>query len=158
LRHLVLYPASRRFDFLPGARAHPDSAHGNALRRFAVGEKLGWASVFSYKAGLSQSFFRHFGAFRQLRQIVESDDLILYPKDIRETTLWDAAGKRHLAALEPGLAATRAVVARARLDALVSLTGSLTGARARTASEPLRIPVRSRGWNQIVQANALTTF
>jgi hypothetical protein len=158
LRHLVLYPASGRFDFLSGTGAHLDAAHRHTLCRVAVGEKLRRAFAFSNQAGFSQSFFRHLGAFRQLGQIVESDDLIHYTKDIRKTTLWDAAGERHLAALELGLAAARAVVASARLDTLMSFARCLTGARARTASESLAIPMRSGGRSQIVQANALNTF
>ena len=47
------------------------------------------------------------------------------------------------------------VMSRAGLDTLVSLAGRLTGARARTTSESLAIPVRSRGRNQIVQADLL---
>src|SRR6185295_14496687 len=93
--------------------------------------------------------------FRQLGQVFKTDDLVFYTKDIRETALRDPAGERHLAALEVGLAAARAVVARARLDTLVSLARRLTGARARTTSESLAVPVRSRGGNQIVQADLL---
>ena len=50
------------------------------------------------------------------------------------------------------------VMSRAGLDTLMSLAGRLTGARARPTAESLAIPVRSRRWNQIVQANALNTF
>jgi hypothetical protein len=158
LRHLVLYPASGRFDFLSGAGAHLDATHRHTLCRVAVGEKLRWAFAFSNQAGFSQSFFRHFRAFRQPGQIVETDDLIHYPKDISKTTLWDAACERHLAALELGLAAARTVVASARLDTLVSLARRFPGARARTTSKSLAIPVRSRCRNEIVQANALNAI
>jgi hypothetical protein len=158
LRHLVFYPASGRFDFLPGACAHLDATHSHALCDIPVSEKFGGAFAFADESRLSQSLLRHFSAFRELRQIVESDDLISYTKDIRKTTLWDTASERHLPALEPGLAAAMAVVAAARLDTLVSLARRFTGARARTASESLAIPVRSGRWNQIVQANALNTF
>jgi hypothetical protein len=51
---------------------------------------------------------------------------MLDPKDIGEPTLWQASRERHLSALEMRLAATRAVMARASLDSLVSLSGSLT--------------------------------
>jgi hypothetical protein len=54
-------------------------------------------------------------------QIVETDDLIDYPKDIRKPTLGYAARERHLPALELGLAAAWTVVARASFDTLVSL-------------------------------------
>jgi hypothetical protein len=158
LRHLVLYSASGRFDFLPGARAQLDAAHRDALRSIAIREKLRRAFAFTDQARFCQSFFRHLGAFRQLREIVESDDLMLYTKDIRETALWHTAGDRHLAALELGLAAAWSVMPGAGLDTLVSLARRLAGARARTTSESLAIPVRSRSWNQIVQANALNTL
>jgi hypothetical protein len=158
LRHLVLYPASGRFDFLPSAGAHLDSAHGHALCGVSVREKLGGSLSFADQSRFGQSLLRHFSALRQSGQIVEPDDLILYTKDIRETTLGDAASERHLTALELGLAAAGAVVAAARLDTLVALARCLTGTGARTASEPLAVPVRSRGGNQIVQANALNTF
>jgi len=111
LRHLVLYPASGRFDFLPSASAHPDSADRHALCGVSVREKLGRAFAFSYQPGFSQSFFRHFSSLRQLGKIVEPDDLVLYTKDIRETALGYAAGERHLTALELRLAAARTVMA-----------------------------------------------
>jgi hypothetical protein len=158
LRHLVLYPASGRFDFLPGASAYLDAAHRNALRRIAIREKFRGTLSFADQSRFSQGLLRHLSAFRQLREIVETYDLMLYTKDIRETTLWDAAGKRHLTALELRLATARTVMAGARLDTLVSLARRLTGARARTTSESLAVAVRARSWNQIVQANALNTF
>jgi hypothetical protein len=158
LRHLVLYPASGRFDFLPSASAHLDSAHGHALCGVSIREKLGRSLPFADQSRFGQSVLRHFSALRQSGKIVEPDDLMLYTKDIRETTLRDAASERHLTALELGLAASGAVVAAARLDTLVALARCLAGARARTASESLAIPVRSRCWNQIVQADTLNTF
>jgi hypothetical protein len=158
LRHLVLYPASGRFDFLPGACAQLNAAHSDALRRIAIREKLRRTFPFSDQARFRQGFFRHLGAFRQFREIVETDDLMLYTKDIRETTLWQTASERHLAALELGLAAAWSVMSAAGLDTLVSLARRLAGARARTTSESLAVPVRSRGWNQIVQPNALDTI
>jgi hypothetical protein len=89
-----------------------------------------------------------------MSEIVETDDLVLDTKDIRKPTLGDAASKRHLPALEMGLAATWSVVTAASLDSLVSLARSLASARARTTSEPLAIAVRSRSGNQIVKADA----
>jgi hypothetical protein len=155
LRHLVLYPASGRFDFLPSASACLDSAHGHALCGVSIREKLGWALSLTDQSRFGQSLLRHFSALRQSGKIVEPDDLVLYTKDIRETTLGDAASERHLPALELGLAAAGAVMATARLDTLVALARCLTGAGARTASESLAIPMRSRGRNQIVQADSL---
>jgi hypothetical protein len=141
LRHLVLYTASGRFYFLPSAGAHFDAAHDDTLCDVAIREKLGRPFSFTDQSCLGQSLFGHFGAFRQLAKVIETDDLIHYSKDIRETTLRDAASKRHLAAFELGLAATRTVMARSRLDTLVSLSGSLTRARARSTAKSLAIPV-----------------
>jgi hypothetical protein len=122
LSHLVLYSASGRFDFLPSASAHLDSAHGDALCGVSVREKLGGSLSFADQSGFGQSLLRHFSALRQLGKIVEPDDLMLYTKDIRETTLWDTASERHLTAFELRLAAARTVMARTCLDTLVSFS------------------------------------
>jgi hypothetical protein len=151
LRHLVLYSASSRFDFLPSASAHLDAAHHDTLRDIAIREKLGGTLSLANQSRFGQSLLRHFSALRQLGKVLETDDLILYTKDIREPALWYAPGERHLAALELRLAATGAVVARSGLDTLVSLARRLTGARPRSTSESLAIPVRSGRRNQIVQ-------
>jgi len=151
LRHLVLYSASGRFDFLSSASAHLDAAHDDTLCGIAIREKLGGTLSFANQSRFGQCLLRHFSALRQLGKILETDDLVLYTKDIREPALWYAAGERHLTALELRLAAAGAVVTRSGFYALVSLTRRLTGARARPASEPLAIPVRSGRRNQIVQ-------
>jgi len=77
---------------------------------------------------------------------------MLYTKDISETTLWHTPGDGHLATLELGFPTTRSMMTRARLDTLVALPRGLTGTGARTTSESLAIPMRARGWSQIVQA------
>jgi hypothetical protein len=151
LRHLVLYSASGRFDFLPSASAHLDAAHYDALRGIAIREKLGGTLSFANQSRFGQSLLRHFSALRQLRKVLETDDLVLYTKDIREPTLWYSARERHLTALELRLAAAGTVVTRPGFDTLVSLTRRLAGAGARPASQPLAIPVRSGRRNQIVQ-------
>jgi hypothetical protein len=151
LRHLVLYPASGRFDFLPGTSAHFDASHYDALRGIAIREKLGGTLSFANQSRFSQGLLRHLSALRQLGEVLETDDLILYTKDIRETALGYAASERHLAALELWLAAAGAVVARSGLDTLVSLARCLTSARAGPTSDSLAIPVRSGSRNQIVQ-------
>ena len=94
MRHLVFYPASGRFDFLPGARAYLDAAHRDALRRITVGEKLGGPFSFADQSRLGQSLFRHFSALRQLRQIVETDDLMLYTTTVNGRTQLDALYRR----------------------------------------------------------------
>jgi len=151
LRHLVLYSASGRFDFLPSAGAHLDTAHGDTFRGIAIREKLGGTLSFSNQSRFGQGLLRHFSALRQLGKVLETDDLILYTKDIREPALWYAAGERHLTALELRLPAAGAVVARSGLDTLVSLARRLTGTRAGPTSESLAIPMRSGSRNQIVQ-------
>jgi hypothetical protein len=151
LRHLVLYSASGRFDFLPSASAHLDAADDYTFRGIAIREKLGGTLSFANQSRFGQGLFRHFSALRQLGKVLETDDLILYTKDIREPALWYAAGERHLTALELWLAATGAVMARSGLDTLVSLARRLTGARPGPTSDSLAIPVRSGSRNQIVQ-------
>jgi hypothetical protein len=151
LRHLVLYSASGRFDFLPSASAHLDAAHDDTLRGIAIREKLGGTLSFANQSRFGQGLLRYFGALRQLGKVLETDDLILYTKDIREPALWYATGERHLTALELRLAAAGPVVAGSGLDTLVSLARRLTGARAGPTSDSLAIPVRSGRRNQIVQ-------
>jgi hypothetical protein len=151
LRHLVLYSASGRFDFLPSASAHLDAAHDDTLRGIAIREKLGGTLSFANQSRFGQGLLRHFSALGQLGKVLETDDLILYTKDIRETALGYAASERHLTALELRLAAAGAVVARSGLDTLVSLARRLTGARAGPTSDSLAIPVRSGSRNQVVQ-------
>lgn len=68
-----------------------------------------------------------------------------------------------MATFEVGLAATWSVVSAAGLDALVSLARRLAGSRARTASQPLAIPMRSRSRSEVVEADSVgseffTTF
>jgi hypothetical protein len=138
---LDFYSASGRFDFLTGAGAHLHTAHGDRLRRIAIGEKLRWAFTFADQSGLRKSLLRNFRAFGQPGKVVKTHDLVLHPKDIREPTLWNAAREGHLAALELRLAAARAVVTSARLDSLVSFTGRLTSAGAWAAAKSLAIPV-----------------
>jgi hypothetical protein len=138
---LDFYSASGRFDFLTGARAHLDTAHGNRFGRITVREKLRWTFPFADQSGLRKSLLRNFRAFGQAGKVVKTHDLMLYPKDIREPALWDAARERHLTALELRLAAAWAVMAGARLDSLVSFAGSLSGSGAWAATESLAIPV-----------------
>src|SRR2546423_275796 len=152
---LRFYPASGRLDFLPRTRAHLDAAHRYTIAGFTVRQKLGGTLTAADQSGLDQSLLRHLSAFRQSCQIVESDDLMLYTKDIREPALWHTAGDRHLAALELGLAAAGTVMARTGFDTLMALAGSLTGARARTTAESLAIPMRPRSWNKVVQPDPL---
>jgi hypothetical protein len=79
---------------------------------------------------------------------------MLNPKDIGETALWQPSRERHLPALEMRLAATRTVMARARLDSLVPLSGSLPRSRSRTTAETLAIAMRSRRRDEIVQSQS----
>src|SRR5689334_24977172 len=97
---LRFYPTSGRFDFLPRACAHFDAANRDTLRDLSICQKLGGTFTAADQSGLGECLLRHFSALRQPCQIVESDDLMLYTKDIRETTLWQTPGDRHLATLE----------------------------------------------------------
>src|SRR5207248_2770480 len=102
-----------------------------------------------------QRFFRHFAALRQPPEIIQSYRLMLDTEDVRESALRYAALERHLAAFEVRLAASRAVMACARLDSLVSLARSLASPRSGSAAEPFSVPMRSRRANQIVKADPL---
>src|SRR5206468_3317737 len=71
-----------------------------------------------------------------LRQIVEANHFGIDAEWVGEAALRQPTCDRHLATLERGLAAARPMVARARLDAFVSLAGSLSLARTGTMANP----------------------
>jgi len=119
---LLLDAASGRFDLPACARAHPDSANGDGALQIAICEHLCRALSLADESRCDESFSRHLGSLRQAcLEIAQTNDLMLNPKDIGETTLWQASRERHLSALEVRLATARAVMARACLDSLVSL-------------------------------------
>jgi hypothetical protein len=153
---LLLYAASGRFDLLACARAHPDSPDRYRAGQLSIGEHLSRALARADEAGLNEGLPRHFGPFRNAPlEVAQTNDLMLDPKDIRETTLRQAARERHLAALELRLASTRAVMSSAGLDSLVALARRLSRAGARATPEPLAIAMRSRGRNEVNETEAL---
>jgi hypothetical protein len=77
-----------------------------------------------------------------LGQVAEAHHLVLDTKArIVEATLRNPARERHLAALEAGLPAARAMVPRTRLAAFMSLASCLSRARSGPAAQTLPIPV-----------------
>jgi hypothetical protein len=127
LSHLLLDAASGRFDLLTCASAHPDTANGDGALEIAIGEHLCRAFARTDESRCDERISRDLGSLRETRlEIAQTNDLMLNPKDIGETALWEASRERHLATLEMRLAATRTVMARARLDSLVSFSGRLT--------------------------------
>jgi hypothetical protein len=120
---LLLDAASGRFDLSACARAHLDSANGDGALEIAIGEHLCRAFARTDESRRDECFLRHFGSLRNARlEIAQTNDLMLNPKDIGESTLWQASRERHLASLEVRLATARTMMARARLDSLVSLS------------------------------------
>src|SRR5437879_6351238 len=152
-KRLLLDAASGRDNLLTSAGAHLESLHGNRRSDRAVREHLDLSLVLIDQAGLDERVPRDLAA--QLRQVVQADDLRLLAERVREPTLRKTARDRHLAAFEMRLAAARTVVARARLDTLVTLTRRLAGARTRAATETLAVLGRSRGGAQVVQPDLL---
>src|SRR6187549_899195 len=122
---LLLDAASGRFDLLSCASAHLHAANSHGARHLAICENLCRTLPPMNQSDFGESLLSYLHSFRQTAQIVQTNDLMLYAKDIREPALWQAAAERHLATLEVRLAATRAVMARARLDSLVSLARRL---------------------------------
>jgi hypothetical protein len=118
---LCFYSASGRFDFLTSASAHLDATYCHTLGRIAIREKLGGALTLTDQSRFSQGLLGNFGAFGQPGEVVETHDLVLDTKDIREPALGDAPRERHLAALELGLATAGPVVTTAGLDSFVAL-------------------------------------
>jgi hypothetical protein len=126
---LLLDAAAGRFDLLARTRAHLDTANSHGAIQIAIGKHLCRAFPGSDQPSLNQRISRDFSAgWKTLLEVAQTNDLMLDPKDIRETTLWQPSRERHLSALELRLSATRTVMACACLDTLVSLTRCLTGA------------------------------
>jgi hypothetical protein len=119
---LLLDAAPGRFDLLACARAHPESTNGNGARQIAICEHLCRALARADEACLDETLSRYLGACRHaLLEIAQTNDLMLNPKDIGETTLWQPSRERHLATLELGLSTAGSMMAGASLDSLVSL-------------------------------------
>src|SRR5688572_16271447 len=148
---LVLDAASGRHDLLARAGAHLQPAHGDRALDPAVGEHLRRPLAGADDARLDERLRRRLGALGQPLQVLEPHQLVGDAERVGEAALRDAARQRHLAALELRLAAARAVMARARLAALVPLARRLAGARAATAAEPPAIPVRATARRQVVE-------
>jgi hypothetical protein len=126
---LLLDAAAGRFDLLARTRAHLDTANGYGAIQITIGKHLCRAFPGSDQSSQNQRISRDFGSGRKaLLEIAQTNDLMLDPKDIRETTLWQPPRERHLSTLELRLSAAWSVVSRACLHTLVSLTRRLTGA------------------------------
>src|SRR5439155_8254653 len=100
-------------------------------------------------------FPRHLRYQRNTHKVLERDHLMLDAERWREAALGRTPSARPLAALEVRLAAARTAMTRTRLAALVTLSGRLALARARTPAEPLAIAMRSRRPHEVIQADAL---
>src|SRR6476619_475529 len=131
---LLLDAASGRFDFLARASTHLDAANCDGARKLAVGQHLGRTLSPMNESDFGESLLSHFHSLGEPGQIVQSNDLMLHAKDIREPTLWQPPGERHLSTFEPRLAAAGSVVTCSRRDSLVALARCLACSRARTAS------------------------
>jgi hypothetical protein len=88
---------------------------------FSIRQLLGRPLPGAYQARFDKRLGRDFGALGKTAQVIERHDLGFHAKRIREPPLGQTTGHWHLTALELRLAAARAVVARTRLDAFVSL-------------------------------------
>jgi hypothetical protein len=118
---LLLYAASGRFNLLTCASAHADSANGDGARQIAICEHLCRALSSADQTSRDETLTSHFAAGQALLEIAQTNDLMLNPKDIGETTLWQPSRERHLATLELGLSTAGSMMAGASLDSLVSL-------------------------------------
>src|SRR4051812_43065622 len=146
---LLLDRAARGDDRLTGRCADLEAAHRDRLRQLAVGQHL-HRSLTLHEARRAERIGCHLAL--EQRELVEPDDVRFLAERVGEAALRQPARERHLTALELRLAAARTVMARARLDALVSLARRLARARARPAAETLAVPVRARRGRQVVQA------
>src|SRR5687767_5755559 len=153
----VLYAAPGRKDFLARAIAHAHAANSHRLLDLAVGQQLRRALARANQSRFRERLSRDFLPANVL-EVAEAHDLVLDAERILEAALRQPARHRHLAAFEVRLAAARAVVARARLDSLVSLAGSLACARARPAADALAVTVRARRRHEIVQPDLVAHF
>src|SRR5688572_23140034 len=108
---LLLDAASGRFDLLACAGAHADAANGYGAREIAIGKHLCRTLAGADESRLHEGFP---GDFRTLGhtalEVAQTNDLMLDPKDIRETTLREPSRERHLATLELWLATARTVM------------------------------------------------
>src|SRR5688500_19223575 len=97
---LLLDAAPGRFDLLPRARAHPDSANRDCARQIAICEHLCRAFPRLDQSRLEERLSRHLGPARPaLPEIAQTNDLVLDPKDIAESARWQPLRARPLAAL-----------------------------------------------------------
>src|SRR5690606_17370239 len=90
--------------------------------------------------------------FLQPLELEEVHHLVLDPVRIGEAALRQPPLQRHLATFEMRLTATRTVMARARLRALVPEAGRLTMPGSGAPAHPLAIAMRSRRARQIVES------
>src|SRR5688500_3004431 len=150
---LLLDAASGRDDLLPRRGAGLHAANGHGVRDLAIGEQLRRALPRADEARLEQGLGIHIA---QVGELAQANDLGLLAERVREPALRDTARQRHLAAFEVRLAAARAMVTRACLDALVTLAGRLAGAGARATAKALAVPVRARSGDQVVKPDLST--
>jgi len=118
---LLLDAASGRFDLLSSSGAHLHAANCDGPVHFAIREHFGRTLSLVNQSDFGERLLGYVHSLGKAREIVQSNDLMLNAKDIREPALWQPSGERHLSALEPRLAAAGTVVAGARLDSFVTL-------------------------------------
>src|SRR5688500_7792608 len=151
---LGLDAASRRENLLPSRRAHLDPTDDHGTRELAIGQHLGRTLPAMHPALLGKRFLRHLGPLRPAVQCVQGNDLMLHAELVREATLGEPPGARHLTALEVRLAAARAAMACACLAALVTLARGLARSGTWSAPNALPIPVRAPRGTQVVQSDS----
>jgi hypothetical protein len=118
---LLLDAAPGRFDLLSSSSARLHAANCDGPVDFAIREHFCRTLSLVNQSDFGERLLGYVHSLGKAREIVQSNDLMLNAKDIREPTLWQPSRERHLSALEPRLAAAGAMVAGARLDSFVTL-------------------------------------
>src|SRR4051812_1629759 len=149
---LLLDAAASRDDLLARAGAEANALRLDGLRDLAVGQHLELLAGFD-EACRGERLHRHVAA--DALEVRQADQLRFLAERIGEAALRHATRDRHLAAFELRLAAARAMMARARLAALVTLARRLAGARARAAAEALAVAMRTDRRREVVESDLL---
>jgi hypothetical protein len=118
---LLLDAASGRLDLLSGSGAHLHAANCDRPVELTIREHFCRTLSFVNQSELSQRLLSYVNSLGKPREIIQSNDLMLNAKDIREPTLWQPSGERHLSTLEMWLATAGSMMAGARLDSFVTL-------------------------------------
>ena len=135
---LLLDAAAGRDDLLAGAGADLEATHRHRAarsRRSPAPSPDPCSRLIRPASRSARASSRRSSSMRDRRDARPG----LLAERIGEAALRQATRDRHLAAFEVRLAAARAVVARARLDTLVTLARRLAGAGSRTAAETLAV-------------------